>query len=40
MPEPQPNPDSTSLAERYRVLVEVGRKLARTLSPPELYRSI
>jgi diguanylate cyclase (GGDEF)-like protein len=40
MPEPQPNPDSTSLAERYRVLVEVGHKLARTLSPPELYRSI
>ena len=36
--------DSTNatrgLAERYRVLLDIGRKLARTLSPEELYRAI
>ncbi len=31
---------STGLAERYRVLLDIGHKLARTLSPEELYRSI
>ena len=31
---------STGLAERYRVLLDIGHKLARTLSPDELYRSI
>jgi len=30
----------TGLAERYRVLLDVGHKLARALGPEELYRSI
>jgi len=30
----------TGLAERYRVLLDIGHKLARTLSPEELYRAI
>ena len=30
----------SSLAERYRVLLDIGHKLARTLSPQHLYRSI
>lgn len=31
---------SSSLAERYRVLLEIGRTLTGTLSPAELYRAI
>jgi diguanylate cyclase (GGDEF)-like protein len=31
---------STTLAERYRVLLEIGRKLSGTLSSAELYRAI
>ena len=30
----------TGLAERYRVLLDIGHKLARALTPEELYRSI
>jgi len=30
----------SSLAERYRVLLDIGHNLARTLSPQHLYRSI
>jgi diguanylate cyclase (GGDEF)-like protein len=40
MPPQASTPEHASLAERYRVLVEVGHVLARTLSPDELYRSI
>lgn len=40
MPSLESSPGRPSLAERYRVLVDVGHKLARTLSPDELYRSI
>jgi diguanylate cyclase (GGDEF)-like protein len=40
MPSLESNPGHASLADRYRVLVEVGHTLARTLSHDELYRSI
>ncbi|MFH1765541.1 MAG: diguanylate cyclase [Gemmatimonadota bacterium] len=36
----EPNTASAGLAERYRVLLDIGHKLARTLSPGDLYRSI
>jgi diguanylate cyclase (GGDEF)-like protein len=36
----EPHSVETGLAERYRVLLDIGHKLARTLSPEELYRSI
>lgn len=34
------SPSRTSLAERYRVLLEIGRTLTGTLSPGDLYRTI
>jgi hypothetical protein len=40
MSEANPSPGSTSLEDRYRVLLGIGHTLARTLSPTELYRSI
>jgi len=40
MAQPELKPTSTGLAERYRVLLDISHKLARTLSPDELYRSI
>lgn len=40
MSEANPSPGSTSLGDRYRVLLGIGHTLARTLSPTELYRSI
>ncbi len=40
MSNPDPPAASTGLAERYRVLLDVGHKLARTMRPDELYRSI
>lgn len=40
MSEPEPTTASTGLAERYRVLLDIGHKLARTLTPAELYRAI
>lgn len=40
MPLSEPKTVSSGLAERYRVLLDIGHKLARTLSPEELYRSI
>ena len=40
MSMPEPKTAGTGLAERYRVLLDIGHKLARTLSPEDLYRSI
>jgi len=40
MSQTEPNTASAGLAERYRVLLDMGHNLARTLSPEELYRSI
>lgn len=40
MPQTEPQTPSTGLAERYRVLLDIGHKLARTLSSEELYRAI
>jgi len=40
MPSTERTTTGTGLAERYRVLLDVGHKLARALSPEELYRSI
>ncbi len=40
MSPPEPVIASTGLAERYRVLLDIGHKLARTLSPAELYQAI
>ena len=40
MSEANSSPGSTSLGDRYRVLLGIGHTLARTLSPTELYRSI
>lgn len=40
MSQAEPKTASTGLAERYRVLLDIGHKLARTLRPDELYRSI
>ena len=40
MSNPEPTAASTSLADRYRVLLDVGHTLARTMKPDELYRSI
>ena len=37
--EDTPNPRS-SLAERYRVLLDIGHKIVGTLSPLDLYKSI
>ncbi|MFQ5537688.1 MAG: diguanylate cyclase [Gemmatimonadota bacterium] len=40
MPTPDPRPPTTSIGERYRVLLEIGRTLAGTLSTYELYEAI
>lgn len=40
MSEVHPNTDSTSLGERYRVLLGISHTLARTLSLADLYRAI
>ncbi len=40
MSQSEPITASAGLAERYRVLLDIGRELARTLSPEELYRSL
>ncbi len=40
MSQTEPNTASAGLAERYRVLLDMGHNLARTLSSEELYRSI
>jgi diguanylate cyclase (GGDEF)-like protein len=37
---PEQSNVSAGLAQRYRVLLGIGQKLARTLSPEELFRSI
>ncbi len=36
----QPNAEQAELSERYRVLLDIGRRLTRTLSAEELYRVI
>jgi hypothetical protein len=33
-------PERGNLAERYRVLLEIGRTLTGTLSPEDLYRTL
>lgn len=40
MPSTEADSARSSLAERYRVLLEIGRTLTGTLSPEELYRTI
>ena len=40
MPGTEANTARSSLAERYRVLLDIGHNLARTLTPRHLYRSI
>jgi GAF domain-containing protein len=40
MPQPEDQHTGTALAERYRVLLGIGHKLAQALSPEELYRAI
>ncbi len=36
----EPDTATSALAERYRVLLDIGHKLARTLSPRDLYHAI
>lgn len=40
MPPTEASVARSSLADRYRVLLEIGRTLSGTLSPEELYRAI
>jgi GAF domain-containing protein len=40
MAQTDTNSARSSVAERYRVLLDIGHNLARTLSPSHLYRSI
>ncbi|MBT8396181.1 MAG: GGDEF domain-containing protein [Gemmatimonadetes bacterium] len=40
MSSPEPTTAGKGLAERYRVLLDIGHKLARTLSQAELYQAI
>jgi diguanylate cyclase (GGDEF)-like protein len=40
MPPLEPKHAGTSLAERYRVLLDIGHNLARTLAPEDLFRAI
>jgi GAF domain-containing protein len=40
MPHPEADNTGTSLAERYRVLLDIGHNLARTLPLEELFRAI